>query len=61
MAALSATQDKKATGESGIAYRCWTPHPRHSDESDSPMRAVMDIAEELLVLTASVMGPPSAD
>lgn len=38
----------------GEAYRFWTPHPRHSDEPDSPLRAIMDIAEELLLLTASV-------
>lgn len=40
----------------GEAYRLWTPHPRHSDLPDSPLRSIMDIAEELLVLTASVMG-----
>jgi hypothetical protein len=45
----------KPTGEKGVAYRFWNPHPRHSDEPDAPMRAIMDIAEELLVLTASVM------
>ena len=44
------------TQDVGVAYRMWTPHPRHSDEADSPMRPVTDIAEELLVLTASVMG-----
>ena len=40
----------------GVAYRFWTPHPRHSDMADSPLRSVLDIAEELIVLTASVMG-----
>jgi hypothetical protein len=40
----------------GEAYRLWTPHPRHSDMPDSPLRSIMDIAEELLVLTMSVMG-----
>lgn len=45
---------RQATAETGIAYRMWTPHPRHSDLADSPMRAIMDIAEELLILTASV-------
>ena len=40
--------------EIGIAYRLWTPHPRHSDEADSPLRSVMDIAEELLILTMAV-------
>lgn len=40
--------------EIGTAYRLWTPHPRHSDEADSPLRSVMDIAEELLILTQAV-------
>lgn len=40
--------------EIGTAYRLWTPHPRHSDEADSPLRSVMDIAEELLILTYAV-------
>lgn len=42
------------TTDVGVAYRMWTPHPKHSDEPDSPLRAVLDIAEELLILTASV-------
>jgi hypothetical protein len=42
------------TSDTGVAYRMWTPHPKHSDEPDSPVRAVMDIAEELLILTAAV-------
>lgn len=35
-------------------YRMWTPHPRLSGQADSPMRSVLDIAEELIALTASV-------
>lgn len=48
--------DKQAYNppEIGIAYRFWTPHPLHSDLADSPLRSVLDIAEELLILTASV-------
>jgi len=42
--------------EFGIAYRMWTPHPKHSDLPDSPLNAVSTICEELIVLTASVMG-----
>jgi len=45
---------KKETNDVGIAYRMWTPHPRHSDEADSPIFAIMDICEELLILTQSV-------
>jgi hypothetical protein len=47
---------KKETADVGVAYRMWTPHPRHSDEADSPIFAIMDVCEELLVLTSSVMG-----
>jgi hypothetical protein len=39
----------------GEAYRLWTPHPRHSDLPDSPLHSVLNIAEELLVLTDNVM------
>jgi hypothetical protein len=45
---------KKETADVGVAYRMWTPHPRHSDEADSPIFAIMDICEELLILTESV-------
>lgn len=45
----------RPTDERGVAYRFWTPHPRRSDEADSPMRAIGMIAEELLRLTATVM------
>ena len=48
------TTDLKETDEVGVAYRMWTPHPRHRDIPDSPCRAVLDICEELLILTASV-------
>src|SRR3990167_4748275 len=50
------TFDKKSYDppQIGIAYRMWNPHPRHSDEADSPLRSIVDIAEELLILTASV-------
>ncbi len=45
---------QEPTGEVGPAYRFWTPHPRWSDQPDSPMRAVQDICEELLILTLGV-------
>lgn len=35
-------------------YRFWTPHPRRSGEADSPMRSVLEIAEELIILTTAV-------
>lgn len=42
------------TSEEAKVYRFWTPHPRRSGEADSPMRSVLDIAEELVILTAAV-------
>lgn len=39
---------------SAVAYRVWTPHPAMSAEADAPMRACLDIAEELIILTAAV-------
>jgi hypothetical protein len=51
------TWRKNAKGqrvERGTAYRMWTPHPEHSERADSPLRAVLDIAEELNLLTAAV-------
>lgn len=46
--------EQQPTDEVGVGYRVWTPHPRHSDLADAPMRAVQDIAEELLILTMGV-------
>ena len=46
--------EMRPTGEVGVAYRIWTPHPRWMDWADSPMRAVQDICEELLLLTLAV-------
>lgn len=40
---------------SAVAYRMWTPHPRYSAWPDSPMRAVLEEAEELLILSRSVL------
>lgn len=47
-------QGQKVPGSEGRGYRLWTPHPQHSDLPDSPIRAVIDIAEELVLLTAAV-------
>lgn len=40
---------------SAEAYRMWTPHPRFSQWPDSPMHAILDESEELLVLSRSVL------
>lgn len=36
------------------AYRMWTADPEHSGDAESPMRAVLEIAEEMDLLTRSV-------
>ena len=36
------------------AYRMWTPDPERSGEAESPMRAAIEIAEELDLLTKAV-------
>lgn len=37
-----------------LVYRLWRRHPRFSMQADAPMRAVMDVCEELLLLTLAV-------
>ena len=43
--------EQQPTGEVGVAYRVWSPHPRLSDWADSPMRAVQEICEVILLLS----------
>ncbi len=52
--AIRKRPDGSLTSEQGVAYRMWTPHPRWTDWADSPFRSILDIAEELLILTAAV-------
>lgn len=40
--------------ERDVVRRVWLPHPRFAREADSPMRAVLTVCEELLLLSASV-------
>jgi hypothetical protein len=40
--------------EGDVVLRVWLPHPRFASEADSPMRAVLTVCEELLLLSASV-------
>ena len=40
--------------ERDVVRRVWLPHPRFASEADSPMRAVLTVCEELLLLSASV-------
>lgn len=53
-----------ASGEAGerldadtsYVARVWRPHPRHSQRADSPMRALLDTCEELLVNGRAIRG-----
>lgn len=40
--------------ETAVGYRLWRRHPHYSQLPDSPMQAVVDTAEELLMLTQAV-------
>lgn len=40
--------------EEGVSYRMWRPSPRNSDIADSPIRAVQEVCEELILLTKAV-------
>ena len=40
--------------DEAIVYRLWKRHPHYSAWADSPMRAVLDVAEELVMLTLAV-------
>ncbi len=37
-----------------LAYRLWSPSPELSGEAESPMRGVLDVAEELVILSKAV-------
>lgn len=40
--------------DTAIAYRFWTRHPRYSALADAPLRGVLDLCEELVILTRAV-------
>jgi len=42
------------SGEDDVVLRVWQPHPRFAQQADAPMRAVLPLCEELLLLSASV-------
>lgn len=44
---------QQAPGEA-FAWRMWRPHPVRSNEGDAPMRAVLDLCEELLLLRRAI-------
>jgi hypothetical protein len=49
-----ATYEEIPSG-SAVAYRMWTPNPRFSGWPTSPFQAILEEAEELLVLSRSVL------
>lgn len=51
----SATDKKGAPlSDNSVAYRLWRPHPRWTDTADSPMRPLLDVVEELLILSRTI-------
>lgn len=44
----------KPIGDEALVMRVWRPHPRYSALADSPVRAVLDLLEELVLLTLAV-------
>jgi hypothetical protein len=40
--------------DTAVVYRLWKRHPRYSMLADSPMKGVLDLCEELLLLTRAV-------
>ena len=52
---VSDTPDRYETLlDDDVVVRLWNPHPRFAKQADSPMRAVLPLCEELLLLSASV-------
>ncbi len=51
---LSGTETRDYAPEQAVLYRMWTPDPGRSYEAESPMLGVMEVAEELLILTKAV-------
>lgn len=51
---LSGQSIREYTPDQAVIYRMWTPSPERSYDAESPMRAGLEIAEELIILTKSV-------
>jgi hypothetical protein len=52
----SAPKDYIVLPEDTFMSRLWRPHPRFSDEADSSMRGVLDICNDLLLISRMVSG-----
>lgn len=42
--------------DDAVAYRIWRRHPHYSDLADSTMQGVLDVCEEIMLLTRAVRG-----
>lgn len=47
-------QPKEFTSDDAVVYRLWSPDPERSGEAESPMKAVLEIADEISILTKAV-------
>lgn len=52
---LSGSTTREYSPSEAVVYRMWTPSPGRSYDAESPMLAGLEIAEELIGLTKSVM------
>ena len=51
---LSPSEQREYGPSQAVAYRMWTSSPGNSYEAEAPIRAGLEIAEELIILTKSV-------
>lgn len=51
---LSGSTTREYSPGQAVVYRMWTPSPERSYDAESPMRAALEVAEELILLTKSV-------
>ena len=51
---LSGSQTREYGPDEAVVYRMWSPAPERSYEAESPLRAGLEIAEELILLAMGV-------
>lgn len=51
---LSGSTEREYSPDQAVVYRMWSPSPERSYEAESPLRAGLEIAEELILLTQGV-------
>lgn len=52
---LSGSQKREYTPDEAVVYRMWMPSPARSYDAESPMLAGLQVAEELIMLSKSVL------